>query len=312
MFSLQLCLLFFLKTMESYKDICSTSISRTSAEFFFIDWRLKHLKNKKDLLLFYREHFYGFSEGDLFDGSSHAAISSLIYNTSARHERHECNTSDTSETRAMRVQHKCNTSATRATRVWHECYTNDTSATRVKNFDFDSDTSKNMFLHPYIYYMARERLRGEENFHSKNYLSEMSCFHAKMRLKRAPKKLDFLMTKVTSKSCTLDCSWKCPCTFPHSYNNNAVSFSIRTILCENTNILFSKNYWKLGSETTFKIKVRLRWRAFQISLTSAIICIQTWFLHGNVIVQYLQTTNVTNLAKVIQESPYRVLQVTSK
>ena len=126
--------------------------------------------------------------------------SSLIYNTSARHERHECDTS-----------------ATRATPVRHECYTNDTSATRVKSFDFDSDMSKNIFLHPYIYYVASERLQGEEQFHSKNYLLEMPCFHAKMRLKSAPQKLDFLMTKTISKSCTLDCSCKCPCTFPHSY-----------------------------------------------------------------------------------------------
>ena len=33
----------------------------------------------------------------------------------------------------------------------------------------------------------------------------------------------------------LDCSCKCPCTFP-----------IKTILCENTNIPFSKNHGKLG------------------------------------------------------------------
>ena len=99
----------------------------------------------------------------------------------------------------------------------HECYTKDTSAARVKNFDFDSDTSKNIFLHPYIYYMASERLQGEEQFHTKNYLLEMSRFHAKMRLKSAPQKLIFLMVKAISKSCTLDCSSKCPCTFPHSY-----------------------------------------------------------------------------------------------
>ena len=35
-------------------------------------------------------------------------------------------------------------------------------------------------------------------------------------------------------------------------------------------------------------------------------------MHGNEIVQYLQTRNVTNLTKVIQESSFRVLQVTSK
>ena len=109
------------------------------------------------------------------------------------------------------------TSDTNATQVRHESYTNDTSATRVKNFDFDTDTGKNIFLQPYIYYTASERLQGEQQFHSKNYLLEMPCFHAKMRLKNEPQKLDFLMTKAISKSCILDCSCKCPCTFPHSY-----------------------------------------------------------------------------------------------
>ena len=32
--------------------------------FFLTDWRHKRLKNKTDLLLFYREHFYGFSENE--------------------------------------------------------------------------------------------------------------------------------------------------------------------------------------------------------------------------------------------------------
>ena len=89
-----------------------------------------------------------------------------------------------------------------------ECDTNYTSETQVKNFGFDSDTSKNIFLHPYIYYMASERLQGEEQFHSKNYLLEMPRFHAKMGLKSAPQKLNFLMTKAVSKSCTLDGSCK--------------------------------------------------------------------------------------------------------
>ena len=52
------------------------------------------------------------------------------------------------------------------TRVRHECYTNETGATRVKKVDFDNDTSKNIFLHPYTYYMADERLQREEQFHS--------------------------------------------------------------------------------------------------------------------------------------------------
>ena len=92
----------------------------------------------------------------------------------------------------------------------HEC---DTS----EKFDFDNDTGKNIFSHPYIYYIASERLQGGKQFHTKNYLLEMSRFHTKMRLKSAPQKLNFLMAKAISKSCTLDCSCKCPCTFSHSY-----------------------------------------------------------------------------------------------
>ena len=87
----------------------------------------------------------------------------------------------------------------------------------MKNFDSDSDTDKNIFSHPYIYYMASERLQGEEQFHTMNYLWEMSRVHAKMRLKSAPKKLNFLMAKDRSKSYTLDCSCKCSCSLPHSY-----------------------------------------------------------------------------------------------
>ena len=134
--------------------------------------------------------------------------SSLIYKTSARHERHKFNMSATLATRV---------SATQVLHDWHKCHMSATRTTRVKNFDFDNDMGKNIFSHPYIYYKESEKLQGQEQFHTKNYLSKMSCFYAKMHLKSAPKKLNFLMAKAISKSCTLDCSCKCSCTFPHSY-----------------------------------------------------------------------------------------------
>ena len=81
---------------------------------------------------------------------------------------------------------------------------NDTNATWLKDFGFDNDTSRNIFSHPHIYYMASERLQAEEQFHSKNYLLEMPRSHAKMRLKSAPQKLNFLMAKDISKSYKLD------------------------------------------------------------------------------------------------------------
>ena len=52
--------------------------------------------------------------------------------------------------------------------------------------------------------MASEGLQEGEQFHSKNYLLEMPRSHAKMRLKSAPQKLNFLMAKYISKSYTLD------------------------------------------------------------------------------------------------------------
>ena len=93
---------------------------------------------------------------------------------------------------------------------------NATRTTGVKKIDFDKDTSKSIFSHPYIYYVASERLQGEEQFHPSNYILEMPSFYAIMRLKSAPQKLNFLMAKTISKRCTLDCSCKCPSTFPHS------------------------------------------------------------------------------------------------
>ena len=48
--------------------------------------------------------------------------------------------------------------------------------------------------------MASEILQGEEQFHSTNYLLEMSRSHAKMRLKSASQKLNFLINFFLEKS----------------------------------------------------------------------------------------------------------------
>ena len=114
--------------------------------------------------------------------------------------QHEC---QTRATRMRHKQHECNTSETHMTRMRHKC---DMSVTRVKNVDFDNDASKNIFSHPYIYYMTSERLQRDEQLHSITYLLEMPCSHTKMRLKSSPQKLNFLMAKDVSKGYTLDCS----------------------------------------------------------------------------------------------------------
>ena len=86
--------------------------------------------------------------------------------------------------------------------------TNYTSATRMKNFDIENGTSESMLAHPCPYFMASKRLQGEEQFHSNNYILEMPCSHAKMCLKSASQKLNFVIAKAISKSYTLDCSSK--------------------------------------------------------------------------------------------------------
>ena len=107
------------------------------------------------------------------------------------------------ENQAYFTKRKADTSATRTARVLHERHYCDAS----ENFDFDNDTSENIF----------SPLYQREKFHSKNSLLEMPRFHAKMRLKSAPQKLNFVMAKAISKSYKPDCSCKCPCGFSHSY-----------------------------------------------------------------------------------------------
>ena len=66
--------------------------------------------------------------------------SSLIYNTSAKHEQYECDTSATLATRVRHEQHEFNTSATRVT--WATRVLQNTSATRVLHERHEYDTSE--------------------------------------------------------------------------------------------------------------------------------------------------------------------------
>ena len=100
--------------------------------------------------------------------------SSLIYNKSTRHKRHEC---DTSDTNATLVWHEWDKNDTSATQVQHECCTNNTSATRVLHERHKCDMSEQILIlittqvknNP-ILQETSERLQGEEQFHSKYYL----------------------------------------------------------------------------------------------------------------------------------------------
>ena len=110
--------------------------------------------------------------------------------------QHECNTSNTSATQVRQKQRECNTSVTRVIHKRHECDAN-------QNFDFDNGASNMIFSYPFF---SIQQIKGRKIslFHSKNYLLEIPCSHAKMRLKSAPQKLNFIMAKAILKRYTLD------------------------------------------------------------------------------------------------------------
>ena len=86
------------------------------------------------------------------------------------------------------------------TLVQYEQHVCNTGATRVRH-----DTSAKRKRHE----KGNERLQGEEEFHSINYILEMPRFHVKMRLKKAPHMLNIVMARAIPKSYTLDYSGKC-------------------------------------------------------------------------------------------------------
>ena len=73
---------FFLEMMKLYKDMNATSFCMNKPYFcwncFLIDWRHKRLKNTIDLLLFYGERFYGFSESVMLQNEHGIESASVI------------------------------------------------------------------------------------------------------------------------------------------------------------------------------------------------------------------------------------------
>ena len=157
--------------------------------------------------------------------------SSLFFNTSARHERHErhdCDTIETGATRVLHERHECDTSATRTTQVWHEWKILVLITTQVKTYFHTSILA--------IWWKITRR----------GTISEMPHSHAEMRLKSPSQKLSFVMGKAISKGYTLDCSCNFLARSRTVTHSNIASFSMKTTLYKTNNILFSKNYWKLG------------------------------------------------------------------
>ena len=129
---------------------------------------------------------------------------SFPHDLSTRAFRHE----RTSTTRVRHKRHMNDTSAIRALHKRHEWKILILITTRVKTY----------FHNPAFTIRQVKDYKERSNFNSKNYLFEMPCSHAKVRLKSATQKLNFVMAFIHYIVLyTLDCSCKWPCTFPHSY-----------------------------------------------------------------------------------------------
>ena len=99
-------------------------------------------------------------------------------------------------TRKRQEPHECDTSATQTTQV------------QVKKIDFDNNTSENIFSQLYIRYMGSKRLKGEKQFHSKNYLLQNALFSWQTAFQKWTlqwQKLYVIKLYAKSKSYTLDC-----------------------------------------------------------------------------------------------------------
>ena len=94
--------------------------------------------SEKSSFTFYLLAFYCKFNLIVINFRSEKHRSSLVYNTSPKHERHKCNTKDTNPTRVQHERHECNTSETQAKRVLNKC---NKSATRVLHERHGCDTS---------------------------------------------------------------------------------------------------------------------------------------------------------------------------
>ena len=153
--------------------------------------------------------------------------------------------------RATRVRHKQNECNTSATRVRHECYSNDTMW-QVKDYKEWND-------------FILSTTFGNASFPCQNAFYKCTTKTGLCNGKSYIKKFYILTTNSLARSRIVT-------------HSNAASFSIKTISCENTNIPFSNNYWKLCKMNAkfcknIYNKGKVRLNSFEILHKSAIICI---------------------------------------
>ena len=95
-------------------------------------------------------------------------------------------------------------------------------------------------------------------------------------------------------------------------HSNTASFSMKTILYQTNNILFRKNYSKLGKMNTrfwknISNKSKVSLDVFKILLSQQLLAFKEFCIEKR-LSNIFKTKNVTKLTKAILESSYRILQ----
>ena len=124
--------------------------------------------------------------------NTHFLRSSLIYNMSARHERNECDTSNTSATQVRHIRHECDTSATWVWRQWKMLIL---IMTRVKTY----------FHTPTFTIWQVKDYKDTNNFILRTIFWKC-LIPMQNSFKKCTTKTENFNGKDISKSCTLDCS----------------------------------------------------------------------------------------------------------
>ena len=136
--------------------------------------------------------------------------SSLFYNKSARHWRHECDTSYISDI-------------------------SDTSSKRVKILLLITTLIKAYFHVPILAIWQIKDHKERNNFSFEELLFRNVSFPCQNVFEKCTTKLNFAMAKSISISHTLDCNCKWTCALP---NSNTVLFSVKIVLCETITTFF--------------------------------------------------------------------------
>ena len=125
----------------------------------------------------------------------------------------------------------------------HEC---DTSATRVKNFDFDNNIFSHKKVKTYFHTATFTIWQVEDYKERNNFILRANfgnaLFPCQNAFEKCTTKTELLNGKSYIKNLHKIVAANALARSRIVTHSNAVSFSIKTILCENTNISFTKKY----------------------------------------------------------------------